>query len=268
MFTRFRPVGSRCFQYAKVESRRSYTTAAPRRRGLQLVYLTIGGSAIAAGYLIGSNMIKLPYNYNYRPNTDIPSLVTSSPESPELASYTAKILSEANSLPVVQKLRSDPAYVESRAYEKMDREQRERLLTGGALLGPGRMAIKPLVFYNDDLKKLVLVFHAGQDLCGHRGLIHGGFLATMLDEVLGMCALQSLPESSGVTASLNVNYRTPTRANQFIVATAVVGNVEDSKVTIKGKLETATEPPTLLCDADGLFVFPKNYSLVKIRALF
>ena len=27
--------------------------------------------------------------------------------------------------------------------------------------------------------------HVGQDVCGHRGLVHGGFLATVLDECLG-----------------------------------------------------------------------------------
>ena len=31
--------------------------------------------------------------------------------------------------------------------------------------------------------------HVGQDVCGHRGLVHGGFLATVLDECLGKTVL-------------------------------------------------------------------------------
>jgi len=41
------------------------------------------------------------------------------------------------------------------------------------------------VFTSRDRKSAVLVMHLGSSMCGHEGVIHGGLLATVLDESLG-----------------------------------------------------------------------------------
>jgi len=58
-------------------------------------------------------------------------------------------------------------------------------LSGYSLKGPHKFAIPPLVFTSPDKKEAVLVLHVGKGLCGHEGVIHGGLLATVLDEALG-----------------------------------------------------------------------------------
>lgn len=58
-------------------------------------------------------------------------------------------------------------------------------LSAYTLRGPGKFAVPPLVFTTADKRESVLVLHVGSGLCGHEGVVHGGLLATVLDEALG-----------------------------------------------------------------------------------
>ena len=58
-------------------------------------------------------------------------------------------------------------------------------LTGGALHGPGKLALPPLVRAKWDNSEALVFVHVGSALCGHEGIVHGGALATLLDETLG-----------------------------------------------------------------------------------
>lgn len=57
-------------------------------------------------------------------------------------------------------------------------------LSAGALRGPGKLALMPLVRARRDETEAVVITHVGRGLCGHDGIIHGGLLATLLDECL------------------------------------------------------------------------------------
>lgn len=46
--------------------------------------------------------------------------------------------------------------------------------------------VPPVVFYNKDRTEVTIVVHLGTDLCGHDGIVHGGMLATLLDEALAL----------------------------------------------------------------------------------
>lgn len=113
----------------------------------------------------------------------------------------------------------------------------------------------------DDGKKLVSISYLGTDLCGHVGIIHGGLLATLLDEGLARCGFAALPNKIGVTASLTINYRKPATAGSFVVLKAETIKVEGRKVWVKGRIETLErdqKPGKVLVEAEGLFVEPKN----------
>ena len=58
-------------------------------------------------------------------------------------------------------------------------------LTAGSLRGPAKLALPPLVRARKDEKEAVGIIHVGTALCGHEGIVHGGLLATLLDESLG-----------------------------------------------------------------------------------
>ncbi|GAA5878034.1 hypothetical protein JCM1840_001723 [Sporobolomyces johnsonii] len=128
-------------------------------------------------------------------------------------------------------------------------------LSGYSLRGPGKFAIPPLVFTSMDKKEAVFVLHVGGGLCGHEGVVHGGLLATVLDESLGRTALLNLPTNIGVTATLNLKYKKPTFANQYIVVRTSVTEQKGRKAWVKGRIEN-TEGEVLV-EAEALFVEPK-----------
>ncbi|GAA5982789.1 hypothetical protein JCM5350_002989 [Sporobolomyces pararoseus] len=128
-------------------------------------------------------------------------------------------------------------------------------LSGYSLKGPHKFAIPPLVFTSPDKKEAVFVLHVGKGLCGHEGVVHGGLLATVLDESLGRTALLNLPTNIGVTATLNLKYKKPTFAAQYIVIKTQLVDQKGRKAWVKGRIEN-TEGENLV-EAEALFVEPK-----------
>jgi acyl-coenzyme A thioesterase PaaI-like protein len=156
------------------------------------------------------------------------------PSLPESQAYVVALEEELQKLPILLKHRAteDPeAWYETRPYGTIPEDRRVNNLTVGALRGPGRLALLPLVRARVDESESLVIVHVGRGLCGHDGIVHGGLLATLLDETLArtvstfFClysavldfvgqALLNLPEKVGVTANLSINYRAPTRADQ------------------------------------------------------
>lgn len=171
-----------------------------------------------------------------------------------------------NNCALVAQLRQQPELKESRPHMKMPASYRATSLTGSALLGPGRLAVPPYAWIEPGGKSIVSVAYVGGDLCGHPGIVHGGLLATMLDEGLARCCFGALPHNIAVTANLNIDYRKPTPANSFLVLRAETVKVEGRKAWVKGHIELLAEPgekPTVLAEASGLFISPK-YAAVSV----
>ncbi|KAG0663381.1 hypothetical protein C6P46_002720 [Rhodotorula mucilaginosa] len=110
-------------------------------------------------------------------------------------------------------------------------------LSAYTLRGPGKFAVPPLVFTTQDKRESVLILHVGDGLCGHEGVVHGGLLATVLDEALGRTALLNLPTNIGVTATLSLKYKKPTFANQFLVIRTELTEQRGRKAWVRGKVE-------------------------------
>jgi hypothetical protein len=109
------------------------------------------------------------------------------PDSPESKAYSQSLEEQLQALPVLQQLRSkDDAreWYETRPYQNFPEERRVNNLTAGALRGPGKLALPPLVRAKRDESESAVFIHLGRGLCGHDGIIHGGLLATLLDETL------------------------------------------------------------------------------------
>jgi acyl-coenzyme A thioesterase PaaI-like protein len=165
-----------------------------------------------------------------------------------------------NKHPLTAELRSRPDMIESRPHMRMPQQYRDRSLTGGALMGPGKMAIPPYAWTDADGKTLVSVTYVGENLCGHPGIVHGGYLATMLDEGMARCCFAALPHKIGVTANLSIDYRKPVPAGSYLVLRAETTKVEGRKAWVKGRIELLTEPgktATVFTEATGMFVSPK-----------
>ena len=193
-----------------------------------------------------------------RVKTDEESLALFDPED----EATAKIELRLQSHPYTNILKADPLLEESRPHLKFPPATRAVNLTAGTLLGPGKLVLPPLVFSSRDGSRLASIQYLGPKLSGHPGIIHGGLLATMLDEGLAQCCFPALPNKIGVTASLKIEYRKPCPADRFVVLKATTMKVEGRKAWVKGRIESLVEPgegesPIIYAEAEALFVEPK-----------
>ncbi|KAJ7654297.1 HotDog domain-containing protein [Mycena rosella] len=185
-------------------------------------------------------------------------------DSPESRAYTAALEAELQALPALRALRmradADEWY-EVRAHAAIPEELRANKLTPGALRGPGKLALFPLARVRKDERAAVVFVHLGRGLCGHDGIVHGGMLATLLDEALGRNAITNLPEKVGVTATLSLKYRAPTRADQFVVMKTELVSLNGRKAVVSGRVEDLDG--TVLVEAEALFVQPRYAKLLN-----
>jgi adenylylsulfate kinase len=203
------------------------------------------------------------------PPSDEETLSMFTPED----SFSQEIEDFIRNHPLAIELRSNPEYSESRPHLKIPEAQRAHSLTGGTLMGPGKVVVPPFTWSEKGGKSLVSISYLGGDLCGHPGIVHGGMLATMLDEGLARCCFAALPNKVGMTANLNINYRAPAPAGAFVVLRAVTTKVEGRKAWVEGHIETLVgegETPLVLAEASALFIEPRqaavSYSTVWPQA--
>ncbi|KAI5288074.1 hypothetical protein KEM52_001316 [Ascosphaera acerosa] len=189
---------------------------------------------------------------------------TTTPAAAAADPATAAIEATINAHPLVQKLRADPAFHESRPHLDLPPEIRAHNLTASTLAGADRISVAPYVFSEDGGKSLVSISHLGTAVSGHPGIVHGGLLATMLDEGLARCCFPALPNKVGVTANLNVDYRRPAPAGSFFVLRATTTKVEGRKAWVEGRIENLPKEgeedkePVVYVEAKALFIEPKN----------
>jgi hypothetical protein len=193
------------------------------------------------------------------PPTDAETLTLFQPTSPATAEINEHILTH----PLAARLRAEQGVIESRPHLKIPEAMRPHNLTGGVLLGPGKIEVPPLslAHQNEELPRLTQISYLGPDLCGHPTIVHGGLLATLLDEGLARACFPALPNKVGVTASLKIDYRAPCPAGSYVVLKAETTKVEGRKAWVKGWIEQLTEdgePGVKYCEAEALFIEPKG----------
>ncbi|GFG10530.1 uncharacterized protein C26H8.11c [Aspergillus lentulus] len=170
-------------------------------------------------------------------------------------------------LPIVQELRNNPDYVESNAYEGFSEEDKAHRLTSGPLRGSRGLALQK-VFYNDKEKKVISVVYLGSGLEGWPTVVHGGALATVLDENLGRAAIRHFPARTGVTANLEINYRAPVYSGNFYTFHSQVDpeRCTERKAYVTGEIR---DPVGRVCaQASAIFVVPKGLRLREIGERF
>jgi acyl-coenzyme A thioesterase PaaI-like protein len=193
------------------------------------------------------------------PPTDAETLQLFHPSTVNEAEINDYILSH----PLSAKMRSQSGMVESRPHMRIPPAMRPHNLTGGVLAGEGKIEVPPLNFNDNksELPSMVQIMYLGGSLCGHPGIVHGGLLATMLDEGLARACFPALPNKIGVTASLKIDYRVPCPAGSYVVLKAYTQKVEGRKAWVKGWIELLGDEDgngTKVVEAEALFIEPKN----------
>ncbi|KAF1911791.1 HotDog domain-containing protein [Ampelomyces quisqualis] len=198
------------------------------------------------------------------PPSDAETLEIFVPPTAEVAAIEESIWSHA----MVRELLQNDKYIASRPHLKIPEKLRAQNLTGGTLLGGDKIAVPPLQFRTRDGSTFVSLQYLGPALCGHPGIVHGGLLATLLDEGLARCCFPALPNKVAVTASLKIDYKAPCMAGQVVVLRAETIKVEGRKAWVKGWLETLAdetkgEKSVVLTEAEALFIEPRQAASMK-----
>ena len=192
--------------------------------------------------------------------------------------YTIEVIrSQAAQLPVVKSLSADPAWESWPAYAGLPADHLTKRLTSGPLAGSRGLGAYQQIFHNASTGEVVTVLWFGPGTAGWPGVVHGGTIATILDENCGRCAAQRLPGGTGVTARLELNYLAPTLSNGFYVVRALPmldGDLADEtersksgrKIWVRGCLENTNGK--VCVEAKALFVAPKGYKLPSIKERF
>ncbi|KAF9482936.1 Thioesterase/thiol ester dehydrase-isomerase [Pholiota conissans] len=246
-------------------TQRSYSTSQPPRHKRSLGTLAAVTVASLVAGTLGAIYPPPPLSILFPRAAPGPP---AEPDSPESQAYSSSLEEQLQELEALQQLRrKDDAreWYETRPYQDFPEERRVNNLTAGALRGPGKLALRPLIRARRDESESVVFIHLGRGLCGHDGIIHGGLLATLLDETLARTAISNLPEKVGVTATLSLNYRAPTMADQFVVIKTQIQEVKGRKATVTGRVEDLMG--TVLVEASAMFVQPRYAKLLHSAQL-
>ncbi|KAF2280208.1 uncharacterized protein EI97DRAFT_369285 [Westerdykella ornata] len=115
-------------------------------------------------------------------------------------------------------------------------------------------------------KEVRTIMELGGGLNGHPDVAHGGFVATMLDEVMGVLIQLNLerkvkrlrererghPGLSCFTAYLNTNYKKPVPTPTTVLCTAKFERQERNKIYVSGSISDGKG--TIYTLGDGMFV--------------
>ncbi len=86
---------------------------------------------------------------------------------------------------------------------------------------------------------------------GYKNTVHGGILATLLDETMGWTSVISQPALC-VAADLNVRYKLPTRVGEKLIISAELLSDKRRLISAGGKIEK--EDGTVLCTGEGKYM--------------
>lgn len=147
-------------------------------------------------------------------------------------------------------------------------------LTGYTLVGPDKINFRSdsifliddkfLETYNDieaidseESNYSVTFFNLGSQLSGHEGIVHGGLLATLLDELTCRLAFQNFHSKKGVTANLNINYKKPCFCNSNIMIKCELIKKIGRKCWVRGLIYNMAEQLELVTECECLVIEPK-----------
>ncbi|EMC92907.1 hypothetical protein BAUCODRAFT_266306 [Baudoinia panamericana UAMH 10762] len=105
-----------------------------------------------------------------------------------------------------------------------------------------------------------LLMAVGRDVDGMSGRAHGGFNSLILDQMLGACAHNSMPNKiPPATATMTVDYKAPISTPCVVLARAWVTEVTGRKVWLRGILQDGDGK--VMASGKALFITARPASL-------
>ncbi len=109
-----------------------------------------------------------------------------------------------------------------------------------------------LQFYELNGKELVAEYIVPEHFEGFPGIVHGGIIASMLDEMLSRAAMIGETDRFRMTAKLEIRYRAPVPTGQPLKLHAVIEKRRERISFTKAELRLADG--TLAAEANGMMI--------------
>lgn len=175
-------------------------------------------------------------------------LITSTPEEDQLDSIADYLEQQTTTLERAPRLYGIRSFTKSKKHGSVGEINHEINAVGGWSnpLSPGLN-----MWLEDQLAFGEVCF--GWAYEGPPGFVHGGFIAAVFDQFLGMAHLaQGKP---GMTGTLDVHYHRPTPLNTEIQLRGEITPAGGRKTIVNGEMLVDN---TLTASAKGLFIRPRN----------
>ncbi|KAL8184728.1 UNVERIFIED_CONTAM: hypothetical protein K2H54_026423 [Gekko kuhli] len=108
-----------------------------------------------------------------------------------------------------------------------------------------------VMFFNQSEKRVVCIFQPGDYLESYAGLVHGGCIATILDNAFTACVVAVA--GRGFVVNLNVNYKSPIRLGSVVLVDSKIEKMEGRKMFLSGQVRSK-DGQTLHADATALLI--------------
>ena len=100
--------------------------------------------------------------------------------------------------------------------------------------------------------------------CGFDGMVHGGIITTLLDEISAWTITSQLFRV-GITSEITTRYLNPVRANTKIRVEGEITNYNEKSAVVRSKITSGDG--LLLAEAESKFLFPSVSTLAKIAEM-
>ena len=105
-------------------------------------------------------------------------------------------------------------------------------------------------FYHDEEGRVVVHFTGKEEHQGYPGVMHGGIVTALLDEVIGRVAIAH--DLWAVTAKLEVRFRRPVPLGQPLTLVGEMTHLRSR--TLEGRGEIQLEDGTVAAEAEGVYI--------------
>lgn len=99
------------------------------------------------------------------------------------------------------------------------------------------------------------------DLCGWDGLVHGGIISALLDEVAAWTTIAHLARI-GITREVSIRYLKPVQTNTELLVEGRIISHDEKSAVLRSTIHSAGG--RLLAESESKWMFPKLSSIAKI----
>lgn len=195
------PAASRAHsQTDPLKVRRSYARRAANFAGYSVILVLSLGIGTFLGFKIRRKFIMVQQDTPMESTLNLDSSVSEQQQTysdlvelKDIPKWTPstenqrKIEEQLMNLPQVRALLANDKLLKARPHLLLEEADKVHNLTAGIISGDGKLTVPPIIFVDTENNSIESFGHLGTSLCGHPSVVHGGCIATLMDEALATC---------------------------------------------------------------------------------